>query len=122
MQLMNKIRTEQMLYLVVFLLALGIRMLNLGDAALSDFEASLALQSLGLVAGENLNLGPQPGYVFPTTIFFSLLGASNFMARLWPALAGSLIVLAPYAFRDRLGQKAAMIVAVGLSLDPGMRW
>ena len=120
MQLMNKIRSEQMLYLVVFLLALGIRMLNLGDAALSDFEAGLALQSLELVAGENLNLGPQPGYVFPTTIFFSLLGASNFMARLWPALAGSLIVLAPYAFRDRLGQKAAMIVAVGLSLDPGM--
>jgi hypothetical protein len=120
MQLMNKIRNEQMLYLVVFLLSLGIRMLNLGDAALSDFEAGWALQSLGLAAGENVNLGPQPGYVFPTTIFFSLLGASNFVARLWPALAGSLIVLAPYAFRDRLGQKTAMIAAVGLSLDPGM--
>ena len=102
MQLMNKIRTEQMLYLVVFLLALGIRMLNLGDAALSDFEAGLALQSLGLVAGENLTLGPQPGYYFPTPFLFSLLGASNFMARLWPAFAGSLIVQVPYAFRDRL--------------------
>jgi hypothetical protein len=120
MQLMNKIRTEQMLYFVVFLLALGIRMLNLGDAALSDFEAGWALQSLGMAAGEKIILGSQPGYVFPTTIFFSLLGASNFIARLWPALAGSLIVLAPYAFRDRLGQKAAIIVAVGLSLDPGL--
>ena len=46
--------------------------------------------------------------------------STNFLARLWPALAGSLIVLAPYAFRDRLGQKAAIIMAIGLSLDPGM--
>jgi len=120
MQYMNKIRTEQMLYLVIFLLALGIRMLNLGEAALSDFEAGWALQSLGLAAGEKVNLGPQPGYIFATTIFFSLQGASNFLARFWPALAGSLIVLAPYAFRDRLGQKAAIIMAVGLSLDPGL--
>ena len=69
---MNKIRTEQMLYLVAFLLALGIRLLNLGDASLSDFESGWALQSLGLVRGEPVTLGAQPGYIFPTLIFFSL--------------------------------------------------
>jgi len=117
---MKKIRIEQMLYLILFLLALGIRLLNLGEASLSDFESGWALQSLGLARGEQMTLGAQPGYIFPTYLFFKLFESSSFLARFWPALAGSLIVLAPYAFRDRLGQKAAIILAVGLSLDPGM--
>jgi len=117
---MKKIRIEQLLYLLAFLLALGIRLLNLGDAPLSDFEAGWALQSLGLARGESVTLGAQPGYIFPTLIFFYLFEAANFGARFWPALAGSLLVLAPYAFRDRLGQKAAIIVALGLAVDPGM--
>lgn len=119
-QLMKKIRNEQLFYLLVFLLALGIRLLNLGEAPLSDFEAGWALQSLGLARGESVTLGAQPGYIFPTVIFFYLFEAANFGARFWPALAGSLLVLAPYAFRDRLGQKAAIIFALGLAVDPGM--
>ena len=53
-------------------------------------------------------------------VFFTLFEATNFWARFWPALAGSFLVLAPFAFRYRLGQKAALIIALGLSLDPGM--
>ena len=100
---MKNIRTEQILYMLAFLLALGIRLLNLGDAPLSDFEAGWALQSLALSRGETVTLGSQPGYIFPTLPLFYLFGATNFMARLWPALAGSLLILSPYAFRDRLG-------------------
>ena len=77
---MNKIRTEQMLYLVAFLLALGIRLLNLGDASLSDFESGWALQSLGLARGESVTLGAQPGYIFPTLIFFVYLNLPIFGA------------------------------------------
>jgi hypothetical protein len=117
---MNKIRLEQILYLLAFLLALGIRLLNLGEAPLSDFEAGLALQSLALARGESVTLGAHPGYIFPTVALFYLFEATNFAARFWPALAGSLMVLAPFAFRDRLGQKAALIIAFGLALDPGM--
>ena len=117
---MNKIRTEQILYLLAFLMALGIRLLNLGDAPLSDFEAGWALQSLALAGGESVVLGAQPGYIFSTLMLFELFGTANFLARLWPALAGSLLVLAPYAFRDQLGQKAAVILAFGFVFDPGM--
>ncbi|MFC1995986.1 hypothetical protein ACFLXI_00075 [Chloroflexota bacterium] len=117
---MNKIRTEHLLYLLAFLLALGIRMLNLGDAPLSDYEADWALQSLALARGDDVILGAQPGYIFLTLVLFQLFGATAFLARFWPALAGSLLVMAPYAFRGRLGQKAAIIVAFGLALDPGM--
>lgn len=117
---MKKIRLEHILYLVAFLLALGIRLFNLGEAPLSDFEADWALQSLALARGESVTLGAQPGYIFPTLIIFYLFESANFVARLWPALAGSLLVLAPYAFRPKLGQKAAVILAFGLALDPGM--
>ena len=120
MQRMNKIRTEQILYLLAFLLALGIRLLNLGKAPLSDFEAGWATQSFALAHGQSVTLGAQPGYIFPTTLLFSIFADTNFLARLWPALAGSLLVLAPYAFRRKLGQKAALIAAFGLALDPGM--
>ena len=117
---MKKIRTEQILYLLAFLLALGVRLLNLGDAPLSDFEADWALQSLGLARGEREILGAHPGYIFPTMVFFSIFEDTNFLARFWSALAGSLLVVAPYTFRNRLGRIAAIIVAFGLALDPGM--
>ena len=117
---MKNIRFEHILYFLAFALALGVRLLNLGEAPLSDFEADWALQSLALARGEFVNLGAQPGYIFLTTVFFSLFEDTNFTARLWSALAGSLLVLTPFAFRDRLGQKAGIIVAFGLALDPGM--
>jgi hypothetical protein len=117
---MNKLKTEQILYMLVFLLALAIRFLNLGEAPISDFEAKWALQSLGLANGESVNLSAQPGYIFPTMVFFSQYQATNFVARFWPALVGSFMVLTPFAFRYRLGQKTALIVALGLALDPGM--
>ncbi len=117
---MNKIRFEHTLYPLAFFLALGICLLNLGAAPLSDFEAGWALQSLALARGESVTLGAQPGYIFPTLVLFSLFEDTNFVARLLPAIAGSLLVLAPYAFRQKLGPKAAIIIAFGLALDPGM--
>ncbi len=117
---MKKIRLEHILYLLAFLLALGIRLFNLGEAPLSDFEADWAFQSLSLARGESVALGAQPGYIFPTLLFFSLFESANFLARLWPALTGSLLVLAPYAFRHKLGEKAAIIIVFGLAIDPGM--
>ena len=118
--MMKKIRNEHLLYLLAFLLALGLRLANLGKAPLSDFEAGWALQSLALARGETVTLGALPGYIFPTTLLFFLAESTNFVARFWPALAGSLLVLAPFAFREKLGQRAALIIAFGLAIDPGM--
>ena len=70
--MMKKIRNEHLLYLLAFLLALGLRLANLGKAPLSDFEAGWALQSLALARGETVTLGALPGYIFPTTLLFFL--------------------------------------------------
>ncbi|MBN1666434.1 MAG: glycosyltransferase family 39 protein, partial [Anaerolineales bacterium] len=55
-----------------------------------------------------------------TSMLFYLFGSSNFLARFWPALAGSALVWAPYFVRSKLGQNAAWMMAFGLALDPGL--
>ncbi|MEA3351835.1 MAG: hypothetical protein U9Q82_14560 [Chloroflexota bacterium] len=119
---MNKrqLSFEDLIYILAFALALGVRMLNLGVEPLSDLEAASAISALDLPAGDAAALPPQPGYLALTGMAFSLLGSSNALARLWPALAGSLMVLIPLLGRHRLGRKAALFLAFGLALDPGL--
>ena len=116
----ERIRGEHLLYITAFGLALVSRFLALGVAPLSDFEAGWAMQALQVSRGVPTDLGPQPGYVLLTGVVFFIFGSSNALARLWPALAGSLLIWAPYLFRRRLGQVAAIILAFGLALDPGL--
>ena len=115
---------EHILYFLALAVALGVRLFNLGAAPLTDMEASWALQALqvaGRLPGSaELALGPQPAYVFLTGAAFALFGSANFLARFWPALLGGLLVLSPLFFRRPLGRAAALILAFGLALDPGL--
>ncbi len=120
----SHITTEQVLWILVGILALGIRLLNLGTEALSDSEAKLALQALSIFPGtahiDPFPPGSQVSYLSLTGFLFSLLGSNNFLARCLPALAGGLLCLVPYLFRHRLGSRAALLMGFGLALDPGM--
>jgi len=121
--MMNKTRQinlEQWLYLLMFVLALGLRVLNLGDAPLSDFEARWAIPSWNAVQGNPVFPGSSPGYFSLTTIIFYFFAGNNLLARFWPALVGSLVVLAPFGFRRLLGRSAALLMSFGLAFDPGM--
>ncbi len=117
---MRKLTNEDLIYFLAFALALGVRLLNLGDVPLSESEAGLALQAFDLARGELVTPAPQPGYLALTSLTFSIFGSSNALARFWPALVGSLLVLTPFAFRRVLGRKATLILAFGLALDPGL--
>ncbi len=120
---------EHALILLAFLFAMGLRFFNLGAAPLSDTEAGWALQALqaakDAVPGETLILGPQPAYILLTSALFSLLSSTNFLARFWPALAGSLMALLPFFFsadlrRMGVGRFTGIIFAIGIALDPGL--
>ena len=111
---------EHTLYALAIILALGVRLFRLGAVPLSDGEAAWALQALSLARGEPLILGPQPLYVTVTSLLFALLNANNFLARLLPALAGAILVLLPIFHRRWLGRHAALMLAFGLALDPGL--
>ena len=116
----GKATTEHFLFGLAVLLAAGIRFINLGSTPLSDGEATWALQALDLVRGSHALIGPQPAYILLTAFGFSLLGISEFLARFWPALAGSALVLAPVLFRERIGRKAAVVLAFALALEPSL--
>jgi hypothetical protein len=120
-----KITTEHLLYWLAFFLALGLRLFQLGAAPLSDIEAGWALQVLGLAHGGAVALGAQPAYILLTSQFFSVFGDTNFLARLLPALAGSLIIWLPYLYRDWMRDsswlhRAGLMMAFGLAIDPGL--
>lgn len=104
-------------------------MLNLGAMPLSEQEASWALtagevnqdaDAFSPAATQVLIGGPQPAYLMLTHASFALITESNFLARFWPALAGSLLVVFPFFFRRQIGKPAALILALFLALDPGL--
>lgn len=120
----RRLTFETAFYLLAFALALTVRLYNLGAAPLSDEEAQWALQALQIArpaeSGASPSFGAQPAYIVLTGISFSLLGASDFVARLWPALVSSFLPWLPLFFRRGLGRRAALILAFGLALDPGL--
>lgn len=116
----DRLLNERFIIFIIFALALGIRLLHLGTAPLSDYEATWGLQAWHVARDDSITLGPQPGYSLLTGILFFVFGSSNALARFWPALSGSLLVLVPYQFRRFLGHKTALLVAFGLAIDPGM--
>jgi hypothetical protein len=111
---------ENILYMIAFLLAAGLRFVQLGALPLSDAEAEWALQALHVAQGMRPLLGPQPVYILPTSALFYLFESSNFLARLIPALTGSVLILVPYLFRERLKPVPALLLAFFLALDPGL--
>ena len=120
----RRIKLETFLYGIAFLLALMFRFYQLGAEPLSDSEAVWALQSM-LIANPDqqppgFSIGPNPGYVFSTGFLFTIFGGTNFLARFWPALAGSSLVLFPGLIRRHIGIQTGLIAAFGLAVDPGL--
>ena len=111
---------EHAFYALALAVAVGLRFVQLGALPLSDFEAGWALQSLKVVQGLRPAIGPNPAYVHLTAILFFCFGATNFLARFFPALAGCILVLAAWFLRGRIGRIPALILAFGLAIDPGL--
>lgn len=111
---------ELFFYALIFALAFLLRLAGLGEVQLNEFEASAALPAHQLTQGASPALGAQPAYVLLTSLLFSLFGSSEFAARLFPALFGLALVALPYFWRDQLGQKAALVLALILAIDPGL--
>ncbi len=97
-----------------------LRLALLGRSPLVESEAAWAFQAWQIHLGEQISVGSQVGYLSFTEILFSLIGGSEFLARFWPALTGSLIVWVPYLLRKKLDQVPALLLAVGLAFDPAL--
>lgn len=111
---------ETTAYIAIALLGLFLRFGNLGLLPLNAGEAAAALPAYTIAQGGDAAIGSQPAYTLLTSVLFSIVPSSDFLARVWPAVAGWLLTLLPYAWRDVLGRKAAVALAFGLALDPGL--
>src|SRR5574340_60049 len=104
---MRTFRRETAFFLLALLIGLAVRLIGLGARPLTDQEATWALQALNVASGTHPAVGSNSVYVALTaTLFFAFGGASNALARLIPALAGSALILIPMLFRERLKPRA----------------
>jgi uncharacterized protein (TIGR03663 family) len=112
---------ELIAYLVLVAVALALRLYDLGDRPFHHDESqdayfSWILWTKGDYQYQPILHGPLRFYL--TASVFSLFGATNFTARLAPALMGTSMVFMPYLLRRQLGHVAAYTAAVLLAIGP----
>ncbi|MBI3761165.1 MAG: glycosyltransferase family 39 protein, partial [Chloroflexi bacterium] len=120
-----RLTVETGLYLLIALLALAVRLYGLGAQPLSDAEAHDALLAFRFLHGGDLIADvqtppvPHSPLLFTLTSFsFLMFGASDTIARLAPALAGTALVLTPVYFRRALGPAASLLMSGLLAISP----
>jgi len=110
---------EVALYILIGMMAAGLRFYALGAQPLRESEAAQALAAWRFYQG---NFEGTTGYsplLFLGNVFcFALLGASEAMARLVPALSGTLLAVLPYFLRRHLGRSGALVASILLALSP----
>ena len=110
---------EKAAYLGLVLLALALRLTNLGVIPLSDAEAAQALVAWRIYHNQPVDqIGYSPLIATLNLVGFVLLGGSEFAARLGPALLSVALVLLPYGLRRYLGRAGALAAAALFALSP----
>ncbi|MFQ5814765.1 MAG: glycosyltransferase family 39 protein, partial [Anaerolineae bacterium] len=117
----SSLTVEVALYLIIALMAVGLRLYRLGDRPMQAPEAAQALaawrSAQGLPQGSALSQS-SPLLFTTNMLLFALFGANDFLARLVPALSGALLVIGPYFLRRHLGRMGALAASFLLALSP----
>lgn len=111
-------------FAAIVLVALLLRVADLGSMPLGDAEAQEALNAAGARLGSPFwdaaqRLPSSSGaYKIGTWILFEALGSGNALARVLPAVLGSLVVIGPWLLRRRLGVSIALCASLLLAISP----
>lgn len=96
-----------------------LRLTDLGSVPLSAEEASSALAVYAFWQPDAVvPSGVSPAYFTLTALLTPLLGYSDGVMRLVPALFGVALVALPWLLRDRLGTVGALVVSALLTVSP----
>jgi uncharacterized protein (TIGR03663 family) len=113
---------EVALYLLIGMVAAGLRFYALGSQPLRASEAAQALTAWRFLGFGIWDLESDVGFsplLFLGNVFgFALLGANEAMARLVPALSGTVLAVSPYFLRRHLGRRGALVASILLALSP----
>ena len=105
-------------FLLAFLVGLGLRLWHLGSMRFTLAEAQIAQSAWQMAIGKATELPGNMSYAGLSALLFTLFEPSFLFARLMPALFGSSLILVPWFWRDRIGKTAALLLAIGLAIDP----
>jgi uncharacterized protein (TIGR03663 family) len=115
------VRWELALYAGLVLVAAALHLWGLGARALHHDESLHALYSWYLYMGKGYRHNPMmhgPFQFHFTALIYFLLGASDYTARLLPALFGTALVGLPWFLRRHLGRAGALATAALLTISP----
>ncbi|MFW6069743.1 MAG: glycosyltransferase family 39 protein [bacterium] len=106
--------------LAIVIVGAALRLTALGAGVLSPEEAerALAVWRYWQPGDAPLAFEVSPAYFTLSTLLFPLLGDSDAVARLIPALAGIALVALPWLARERLGTLGALTVSALLAVSP----
>jgi hypothetical protein len=113
-----RLTVEAVLYAAILVCAALLRLIDLGRWPLLSSEATQALAAWRFLQGQPLGVRPTPFIFDGALVSFFAFGASDGVARLFPALLGTALVLTPVAFRRRLGRWGALAAAFALAVSP----
>jgi uncharacterized protein (TIGR03663 family) len=117
-RLADRSQRELAFYVALILLALVLRLVDLGSRPFHHDESQDAFFSFTRAGFEYNPLLHGPLRFYLTSAMFAVFGASDFSARLAPALLGTAMVGLPYLLRDQIGRVAAATAAVLLAVGP----
>lgn len=108
------------LWILVAVVALALRLIHLDAAPLNAAEAREATPAWRAATGQGMPEGTNysPLLLVANALLFTLCGASDVLARLWPALFGGLLALTPLLLRSRVGRLGALASGLYLALSP----
>jgi len=107
------------LWVLVGALALTLRLASLAAAPLNAQEAHEANLAWRAATGQGVQgAGYSPLLLAANALVFALCGASDTLARFWPAILGGALALAPAWLRKHIGRAGALAAGVYLALSP----
>jgi 4-amino-4-deoxy-L-arabinose transferase-like glycosyltransferase len=121
------ITVETLLYIVIVVIATGLRFSNLGVLPLTNSESEYALSTASLTgqASQFWNDGEatiplsSTYHIFTAPVFY-LVGASDVSARIIPALAGLVLVFSPLLLRKQLGSSMSLVLSFLFAISPAL--
>ncbi len=111
---------EVALYAALALGALFARLFLLDRAPLNADEARQALASWNFVSGRVDSFTGSPFLFTGNALVFALFGANDFVARFFPALFGSALVLLPALLRNQIGRAGALLASALFAFSPSL--
>ncbi|MDX2163110.1 MAG: TIGR03663 family protein [bacterium] len=115
------INWEVVVYTAIFVVAVFTRFSGLGDRVMSHDESLHTQFSYYLYRDGNFRHDPLmhgPILFHVTAFFYFLFGDNDFVARLYPAILGVLMVMFPLLFRRWLGRWGAILASVMILASP----